>query len=233
MPSTPHPASSFHVAIVGGGPAGLMAAETLAAGGVQVDVFDAMPSVGRKFLLAGKGGLNITHSEAFEAFGPDALRAWVEGLGVSTFVGSSGRVFPAEMKAAPLLRAWLARLRGAGVRFHPRHRWTGWGADGSLLFTTPSGPITHSADATLLALGGGSWARLGSDGAWCRCSPPPASPWRPCSPPTAASWWPRRGVARTAAGASTWPAASPASPSSRSPCSWPATRPRRAPARPC
>ena len=184
MPSAPRPTSSFHVAIVGGGPAGLMAAETLAAGGVQVDVFDAMPSVGRKFLLAGKGGLNITHSEAFEAFagrygsrraqiepmlqafGPDALRAWVEGLGVSTFVGSSGRVFPAEMKAAPLLRAWLARLRGAGVRFHPRHRWTGWGADGSLLFTTPSGPITHSADATLLALGGGSWARLGSDGAW-------------------------------------------------------------------
>ena len=184
MPSTPRPTSSFHVAIVGGGPAGLMAAETLAAGGVQVDVFDAMPSVGRKFLLAGKGGLNITHSEAFEAFagrygsrraqiepmlqafGPDALRAWVEGLGVSTFVGSSGRVFPAEMKAAPLLRAWLARLRGAGVRFHPRHRWTGWGADGRLQFATPDGPIAHTADATLLALGGGSWARLGSDGAW-------------------------------------------------------------------
>ena len=185
MPSALRPASSaFHVAIVGGGPAGLMAAETLAAGGVQVDVFDAMPSVGRKFLLAGKGGLNITHSEAFEAFagrygsrraqiepmleafGPDALRAWVEGLGVSTFVGSSGRVFPAEMKAAPLLRAWLARLRAAGVRFHPRHRWTGWGADGRLQFATPDGPIAHTADATLLALGGGSWARLGSDGAW-------------------------------------------------------------------
>ncbi len=184
MPAIRPASSAFHVAIVGGGPAGLMAAETLAAAGLQVDVFDAMPSVGRKFLLAGKGGLNITHSEAFEAFagrygsrraqiepmleafGPDALRAWVEGLGVSTFVGSSGRVFPAEMKAAPLLRAWLARLRAAGVRFHPRHRWTGWGDDGRLQFATPDGPTSHSADATLLALGGGSWARLGSDGAW-------------------------------------------------------------------
>ena len=182
MPSTPRPASSFHVAIVGGGPAGLMAAETLAAGGVQVDVFDAMPSVGRKFLLAGKGGLNITHAEpeaAFrgryreraaevgawlDGFGPEALRAWVHAQGIPTFVGSSGKVFPEGMKAAPLLRAWLARLREAGVHFHPRHRWTGWAADGSLQFTTPAGPITHRADATLLALGGGSWAKLGSDG---------------------------------------------------------------------
>ena len=184
MPDSRPTSSAFHVAIVGGGPAGLMAAETLAAAGLRVDVFDAMPSVGRKFLLAGRGGLNITHSEPFAAFagrygdrrpqiepmlaafGPDALRAWVEGLGVSTFVGSSGRVFPAEMKAAPLLRAWLARLREAGVHFHPRHRWTGWAADGSLQFTTPAGPITHRADATLLALGGGSWAKLGSDGRW-------------------------------------------------------------------
>ena len=179
-----NPVLAVDVAIIGAGPAGLMAAEVLSAAGVAVHVFDAMPSVGRKFLLAGKGGLNITHSEAFEAFagrygsrraqiepmlqafGPDALRAWVEGLGVSTFVGSSGRVFPAEMKAAPLLRAWLARLRGAGVRFHPRHRWTGWGADGRLQLATPDGPIVHTADATLLALGGGSWQRLGSDGAW-------------------------------------------------------------------
>lgn len=181
MPSTSIPAS---VAIIGGGPAGLMAAETAAAAGLQVDVFDAMPSVGRKFLLAGRGGLNITHSEPFAAFagrycqrraqiepmiaafGPQALREWVEALGVTTFVGSSGRVFPAEMKAAPLLRAWLQRLREAGVRFHVRHRWTGWDADGSLLFTAPDGPRRVQADACVLALGGGSWARLGSDGAW-------------------------------------------------------------------
>jgi len=181
MPSISNPAS---VAIIGGGPAGLMAAETAAAAGLQVDVFDAMPSVGRKFLLAGRGGLNITHSEPFAAFagrygqrraqiepmiaafGPQALREWVERLGVSTFVGSSGRVFPAEMKAAPLLRAWLQRLREAGVRFHVRHRWTGWNADGCLLFTTPNGLRQHRADACVLALGGGSWARLGSDGTW-------------------------------------------------------------------
>ena len=172
------------VAIVGGGPAGLMAAETLALAGVAVDLYDAMPSVGRKFLLAGRGGLNITHSEAFEAFasrygsrraqiepmlqsfGPQALRDWVEALGVSTFVGSSGRVFPDEMKAAPLLRAWLQRLREAGVRFHVRHRWSGWAQDGSLRFATPAGPVECHAEATILALGGGSWARLGSDGAW-------------------------------------------------------------------
>ena len=176
--------STVRVAIIGGGPAGLMAAETLAAAGIHADVFDAMPSVGRKFLLAGKGGLNITHSEAFEAFvgrygarraelepmvaafSPQALREWVEALGVSTFVGTSGRVFPAEMKAAPLMRAWLHRLREAGVRIHARHRWTGWNADGSLAFATPAGPLAVTADATLLALGGGSWARLGSDGAW-------------------------------------------------------------------
>jgi len=185
MPPSLSPASSPpRVAIVGGGPAGLMAAETLALVGVAVDLYDAMPSVGRKFLLAGRGGLNITHSETFEAFasrygsrraqiepmiqtfGPQALRDWVEALGVSTFVGSSGRVFPDGMKAAPLLRAWLQRLREAGVRFHVRHRWTGWAQDGSLRFATPAGPVECHAEATILALGGGSWARLGSDGAW-------------------------------------------------------------------
>lgn len=184
MPSAPAPFPPSRVAIVGGGPAGLMAAETLALAGVQVEVFDAMPSVGRKFLLAGRGGLNITHSEAFDAFaerygtrrdrieplisafGPQALRDWVEALGVGTFVGTSGRVFPDEMKAAPLLRAWLQRLREAGVHFHVRHRWTGWTDDGRLRFATPAGPLEVRADATILALGGGSWARLGSDGAW-------------------------------------------------------------------
>jgi len=174
------------IAVIGGGPAGLMAAEALAAGGVQVDLFDAMPSVGRKFLLAGKGGLNLTHSEPFDAFagrygarrhviepmlrafGPAELRAWAQALGVSTFVGSSGRVFPIDMKAAPLLRAWLARLRAAGVVFHMRHRWLGWDAanDALLRFATPRGEATQAADAVVLALGGGSWARLGSDGAW-------------------------------------------------------------------
>ena len=171
--------------VVGGaGPAGLMAAEVLAAGGAQVDVFDAMPSVGRKFLLAGKGGLNLTHSEPLEpflsryeqarpaletmlrAFGPEALRAWASGLGVQTFVGTSGRVFPTEMKAAPLLRAWLHRLRQAGVRFHARHRWTGWGDDGALCFESPQGGQPVHARAVLLALGGASWPQLGSNGAW-------------------------------------------------------------------
>jgi len=186
------PSTCKRIAIVGGGPAGLMAAEVLAAGGVRVDLFDAMPSVGRKFLLAGKGGLNLTHSEALDgflgrygarrvaveallqSFGPQALRAWAQGLGVGTFVGSSGRVFPSDLKAAPLLRAWLHRLRVAGVRFHMRHRWTGWRegaaavgeAPQTLRFDTPHGEIDASADAVVLALGGGSWARLGSDGAW-------------------------------------------------------------------
>lgn len=173
------------VAIIGGGPAGLMVAEHLATvDGLQVDVFDAMPSLGRKFLMAGKGGMNITHSEALpafigrygtraaelgrmiEAFPPAALRDWIQGLGIETFVGTSGRVFPTEMKAAPLLRAWLHRLREAGVRFHVRHRWQGWDAAGQLLFSTPQGPLTVAPQASVLALGGGSWARLGSDGAW-------------------------------------------------------------------
>ncbi|OHX11755.1 TIGR03862 family flavoprotein [Chromobacterium sphagni] len=172
------------VAIIGGGPAGLMAAEALAGRGIQVDVYDAMPSLGRKFLLAGIGGLNLTHSEPYPAFvgryggrqaemerllagfDADALRGWAHGLGVETFVGSSGRVFPREMKAAPLLRAWLSRLREAGVRFHVRHRWQGWLADGSLSFATPDGELAVKADALLLALGGGSWKKLGSDGRW-------------------------------------------------------------------
>lgn len=162
-----------------------MAAEVLAAGGARVALFDAMPSVARKFLLAGRGGLNLTHAEPadtflsrygsrqtevgrwIETFGPAQLRDWVHALGIDTFVGSSGRVFPAGMKSAPLLRAWLRRLREAGVRFHARHRWTGWSADGrQLRFQTPQGEVFHSAAATLLALGGGSWAKLGSDGAW-------------------------------------------------------------------
>jgi uncharacterized flavoprotein (TIGR03862 family) len=176
--------SSPHVAVIGGGPAGLMAADAIAAGGVRVDLFDAMPSVGRKFLLAGKGGLNLTHSEALASFlgrygarrdeiapliasfTPEALRAWAQGLGIATFVGSSGRVFPTDMKAAPLLRTWLARLRAAGVVFHMRHRWQGWDETQALRFATPQGELKHTADAVVLALGGGSWARLGSDGAW-------------------------------------------------------------------
>jgi hypothetical protein len=183
-PSKPDTASSPSVAIIGGGPGGLMAAEVLAAGGASVDLYEAMPTLGRKFLLAGKGGLNITHSEslptfldrygnqrsrlepAIHEFGPQALREWVHGLGVTTFVGSSGRVFPSEMKAAPLLRAWLHRLRQAGVRIHTRHRWQGWTKDGSLFFTSPEGDKALQPDAVILALGGGSWAKLGSDGAW-------------------------------------------------------------------
>ncbi len=206
-----------HVIVVGAGPAGLMAAEVLSGAGIAVEVYDAMPSVGRKFLLAGKGGLNLTHSEPsaifatrygarqsvigpwLNDFGAAQLRDWAKGLGVDTFVGTSGRVFPADMKAAPLLRAWLHRLRhgGAaadsgeavevghgGVKFHMRHRWVGWDSasnsdrngdgDGAveeqtstaLVFDTSAGRVRAKADAVVLALGGGSWARLGSDGAW-------------------------------------------------------------------
>jgi uncharacterized flavoprotein (TIGR03862 family) len=172
------------VAVVGAGPAGLMAAEVLSLGGRQVHVFDAMPSAGRKFLLAGKGGLNLTHSEPLVAFrtrygdrsaevgawlarfDPQALRDWAQSLGIKTFVGTSGRVFPADMKAAPLLRHWLQRLRHAGVQFHMRHRFIGWAQDKSLKFSTPQGEQQVQADAAVLALGGASWPRLGSDGAW-------------------------------------------------------------------
>jgi hypothetical protein len=172
------------VAIIGAGPAGLMAAEVLAQGGAAVTVYDAMPSAGRKFLLAGRGGLNLTHSEALpqflarygkakpqlapaiDAFPPDRLRQWSEALGQPTFVGSSGRVFPEAFKASPLLRAWLRRLDSIGVQFALRHRWTGWDGDGRLSFVKPDGSRAVEADATVLALGGASWPRLGSDGGW-------------------------------------------------------------------
>ncbi len=208
---------SARVAVVGGGPAGLMAAEALAQQGVQVDVYDAMPSVGRKFLMAGKGGMNITHSEPLEpflsrygarrehiaplldAFGPDALRAWLQALGVETFVGSSGRVFPTDMKAAPMLRAWLHRLRAAGVRFHMRHKWIGWddgggnGALHALRFTTPEGEQTVTCDAVVFALGGASWPRLGSDATWVplmTARDVPIAPLRPANCGFDADWSP-------------------------------------------
>ena len=177
--------SSFEVAVVGGGPAGLMAAEILGGAGLNVTVYDRMPSVGRKFLMAGRGGLNLTHSEEFErfvarysaatprlrplleAFGPEDLRAWCEGLDQPTFVGSSGRVFPQSFKASPLLRAWLNRLADHGTKLALRHRWDGWDEAGRLVFTRgDASPTTARADATVMALGGASWPRLGSDGQW-------------------------------------------------------------------
>ena len=172
------------IVVIGAGPAGLMAAEIMAERGIAVQVFDAMPSPGRKFLLAGKGGLNLTHSEPREsftarygaaaafmapllaAFGPEQLRSWAHGLGIETFVGSSGRVFPAEMKAAPLLRAWMRRLRSLGVSLHTRRRWLGWESDGRLRFAGPAGDEFVEANACILALGGASWPNLGSDGGW-------------------------------------------------------------------
>ena len=172
-----------HVAVIGAGPAGLMAAERLAGAGVRVTVHERMPSVARKFLMAGRGGLNLTHSEPLEAFlkrygdeprevarwidafSPAELIAWAEGLGQPTFVGSSGRVFPRAMKASPLLRAWLERLQTMGVEVRTRSRWTGW-RDGALVLQTPEGERLEQADAVVLALGGASWPRLGSDGAW-------------------------------------------------------------------
>lgn len=175
----------LRTAIIGSGPAGLAAAERLCEG-TDVHLFEAMPSLGRKFLLAGKSGLNITHGEAFERFltrfgsararlepaltrfPPEAIRDWATSLGIETFVGSSGRVFPTAMKASPLLRAWVRRLTEKGVTFHTRHRWSGWTDDGALRFETPDGNVTFRADATVLALGGTSWPRLGADGAWTR-----------------------------------------------------------------
>ncbi|MEP6633438.1 MAG: TIGR03862 family flavoprotein [Luteimonas sp.] len=172
------------LAIVGGGPAGLMAAEVACAAGIDVDVYDGKGSVGRKFLIAGKGGLNLTHSEPKPAFvqryrermleiagwlrdfDADDLRDWAREFGVETFVGSSGRVFPIDLKAAPLLRGWVRRLRERGVRFHMHHRWNGWNDDGALRFDTPQGDVAVHTGATVLALGGGSWPQLGSDGAW-------------------------------------------------------------------
>lgn len=174
----------FTAAIIGGGPAGLMAAEVLSQSGIKVDLYDAMPSVGRKFLLAGKGGLNITHAEPFanfatrygnsqadiepllNNFSPQMLCDWVSKLGITTFVGSSQRVFPLEMKAAPLLRAWLHRLRTTGVKIHTRHRWLGWDAKQALRFKHLETEKTVTADVVILALGGGSWAKLGSNGLW-------------------------------------------------------------------
>src|SRR3979490_3061580 len=182
MPVLKH-ASRRHIAIIGAGPAGLMAAEVLARGGAQVTVYDRMPSAGRKLLMAGGGGLNLTHSEALEpflarygdaapalrtaieAFPPQALRAFAEELGQPTFVGSSGRVFPRAMKSSPLLRGWLRRLDAAGGRFSFRHRWAGWGG-ARPMSEAPGGVIPVAADATVLALGGASWSRLGSDGTW-------------------------------------------------------------------
>src|SRR5690606_25970570 len=172
------------LAIVGGGPAGLMAAEVARAAGIEVDLYEANGSGGRKFLIAGKGGLNLTHAEPMPGFarrygvraaqvaawladfGPGELRDWARGLGGETYVGSSDRVFPLDRKAAPLLRGWVRRLKEQGVRFHVQHRWLGWDEAGALRFATPAGERSLHAGATVLALGGGSWPQLGSDGAW-------------------------------------------------------------------
>ncbi len=182
--SIPNVCNDQKVAVIGGGPAGLMSAEVLINAGASVDVYESMPTLGRKFLRAGLGGLNITHSEPFQAFcsrygdrqndlqvflehfPPDAFREWVHGLGIETFVGTSGRVFPTEMKAAPLLRAWLHRLRVAGVRFHLKHRWLGFNFDGSLRFASGAEEFSTKPDAVILALGGASWPQLGSTGEW-------------------------------------------------------------------
>ncbi len=198
------------LAVIGCGPAGLMGAEVLARAGHQVHCFDAMATAGRKFLMAGKSGLNLTHAEprqnflsrygsarpwlepALEGFSPDDLRAWAHGLGISTFTGSSGRVFPEGMKAAPLLRAWLQRLRQLGVHFHMRHRWLGW-QDGALRFQTPAGEQCHDYEALLLALGGASWSQLGSDGAWATLLTArqiPVAPFRPANCGFDVAWSP-------------------------------------------
>ncbi|WCL52835.1 NAD(P)/FAD-dependent oxidoreductase [Gimibacter soli] len=200
--------SGKRVAVVGAGPAGLMAAEMLASAGHLVTIYDAKPSAGRKFLMAGKSGLNITHSEPYEsfttrfaeagdwlkpaldAFTPSDLIAWCNGLGVETFVGSSGRVFPIVMKGAPLLRVWLAQLRDLGVDFQFRHAFTGWSGDGRLIFSTPHGDRQVSAAATVLAMGGASWPRLGSDGAWAKLLPDAVAPFRPANCGFTVDWDP-------------------------------------------
>lgn len=201
--------SNRPILIIGAGPAGLMAAEMLAKAGHAVEIHDAMPSPARKFLMAGRGGLNITHSEPLDrfitrygaarpfmdplirAFTPADLRDWCHGLGVETFVGSSGRVFPKSFKASILLRAWLQRLDGLGVRLYTRHRWIGWAADGAVLFDTPTGPQTVQAAATILALGGASWPRLGSDGGWSAILAArgvPLAPFRPSNSGFDVAW---------------------------------------------
>jgi uncharacterized flavoprotein (TIGR03862 family) len=197
------------VAVIGGGPAGLLAAEVLSGAGLSVAVFERMPTLGRKFLMAGRGGLNLTHSENFErfagrygaadarlrpmleAFTPADLVAWAEGLGQATFVGTSGRVFPKALKASPLLRAWIARLEGQGVALNLRSTWTGWNAAGDLTFETPDGPRAVRPRATILALGGASWARLGSDGAWApllTARGAEVSPFRPANVGFTVAW---------------------------------------------
>lgn len=211
FPSESHimPTDAPHVAVIGGGPAGLMAAERLGRVGIAVTVYDRMPSLGRKLLMAGRGGLNLTHSEpldafllrysgarprlepVIQAFPPAALREWCENLGQETFVGSSGRVFPKAFKASPLLRAWLARLRELGVQFALRHRWSGWDASGQLLFSSPEGETRARPDATILALGGASWPKLGSDGAWAdilRAHDIELTPLQPANMGFVASW---------------------------------------------
>ena len=172
------------VSVIGSGPAALMAAETLSEAGLGVDIHEAMPSAGRKILMAGKSGLNISHTgsraefaahyldhddrlrDCLKHFGPDEIIAWMDGLGMPAHTGPTGRIFPETMKASPLLRAWLRRLEGRGARLHLKHRWMGWDADGALVFDTPQGQVTVRPSATIFALGGGSWRRLGSDGEW-------------------------------------------------------------------
>jgi len=202
-----HISTAPQVAVIGAGPAGLMAAEVLAKGGAAVTVLDHMPSPARKLLIAGRGGLNLTHSEpldrfldrygaaraalepALRRFPPAALVAWAEGLGQETFVGSSGRIFPRAMKASPLLRAWLARLDSLGVALRSRHRWRGWDEARALMFDTPEGTRRLAPAATVLALGGASWPRLGSDGSWPALLPDVAvAPWRPANSGFRVTW---------------------------------------------